>query len=467
MPMPELQWSEPGFAEIAGIVATRAGLTFGSTRFESAENGIRRAMTRTGLADFARYQQLLVSDSRVFDDLLAELVIGETYFFRDPAQFEFIRREVLPEVRRRRGAEHVLRSWSAGCASGEEAYSLAMLFEAEGWAGRSHVLGTDISPRALAAARRASYREWSFRGDGASQAMRHVTRRSEEYVVSDALRGRVEFRSLNLALEIYPSVATATTSLDLILCRNVLIYFDAATVANVARRLFESLASGGWLVTGASDPPLGEHAPFETVIAPEGVFLRRGVPAVGWTPSSDLVGNEWVARPEPLRRAWESFTPFDDSGCATPIPSLEPATPEITAAVDDVQSRLADVRALANSDASRAEQACADAATRHPLSVELHYLHAVLLLELGQIEAAASAVRRVIYLDRSLALAHFTLGSILRGLGDLDGARRAYRNAKDLCETRPADELVPLSEGEQSGRLKEAAELQLSLLTVL
>ncbi|MBC7818111.1 MAG: chemotaxis protein CheR, partial [Planctomycetaceae bacterium] len=175
------------------------------------------------------------------------------------------------------GAEHVLRAWSAGCASGEEAYSLAMLFDSEGWAGRSHVLGTDISARALAAARRGSYREWSFRGDGAAQALRFVTRRSEEHVIADALRGRVEFKPLNLAIENYPSMAAGTVALDLILCRNVLIYFDLATVASVARRLFESLVPGGWLVTGASDPPLGEHAPFETVIAPEGVFLRRGL----------------------------------------------------------------------------------------------------------------------------------------------------------------------------------------------
>ncbi|MBC7818354.1 MAG: chemotaxis protein CheR, partial [Planctomycetaceae bacterium] len=81
--MPELHWSEPGLAAIASVVASRTGLTFGPIRFESAEHGIRRAMTRTGLTDFARYRQLLESDSRVFDDLLAELVIGETYFFRD------------------------------------------------------------------------------------------------------------------------------------------------------------------------------------------------------------------------------------------------------------------------------------------------------------------------------------------------------------------------------------------------
>jgi chemotaxis protein methyltransferase CheR len=422
-------------------------------------------MTRTGLTEFTRYRQLLESDSGVFDDLLTELVIGETYFFRDAAQFEFVRREVLPEVRRRRGSEHVLRAWSAGCASGEEAYSLAMLLDSEGWAGRSQVLGTDISPRALAAARRGSYREWSFRGDGAAHAMRFVTRRGEEHVVADALRGRVEFKSLNLALEGYPA-----TALDLILCRNVLIYFDPVTVASVAQRLFESLAPGGWLVTGASDPPLGEHAPFETVIAPEGVFLRRGLnePA--------MPNGGWALLPVP------AFEKQDRQECpSSDAPNASPANASVSEAhlqtdfeqavrptaerTDDAETCVIQMRALANSDLARAEQVCGAATVRHPLSAELHYLHAVLLLELGQIEAAASAARRVIYLDRSLALAHFMLGSILRGLGDVDGARRAFRNARDLCQMRPVDELVPFSDGEQAGRLKEAADLQLTLLS--
>ena len=277
-------WSDAGYAGVASMVASRTGLVFGPTRFESAEEGIRRSMARAGMTDIPRYRHLLESDSRAWDDLLAELVIGETYFFRDVAQFEFIHREVLPNLQRRCGVGHVARAWSAGCASGEEAYSLAMLFADEGLAGRSRILGTDISHRALASARRGRYRDWSFRGDGATRAMRFVTRRSEESVVHDVLRDRVTFEHLNLALDVWPSAVTGTATMDLILCRNVLIYFDPATVARVARRLFESLAPGGWLVTGASDPPLSEHAPFETVLASEGVFLRRGLAQIGKRP---------------------------------------------------------------------------------------------------------------------------------------------------------------------------------------
>jgi chemotaxis protein methyltransferase CheR len=122
------------------------------------------------------------------------------------------------------------------------------------------------------------------------------------------------------------------------------------------------------------------------------------------------------------------------------------------------------IRALANLEPRLAERACAEAVARHALSAELHYLHAALLLELGRDDEAVQAVRRVIYLDRSLAVGHFTLGALLRGRGDLAGARRAYRNARDLCAARPPEETVPLGDGEPAGRLAAAAAAELGTL---
>jgi chemotaxis protein methyltransferase CheR len=121
-------------------------------------------------------------------------------------------------------------------------------------------------------------------------------------------------------------------------------------------------------------------------------------------------------------------------------------------------------RALANLDAGRALQVCAEAASRHPLAAELHYLHALLLLDAGRDDEAIRAARRALYLDRSLAVVHFTLGSVLWRRGDVEGARRAYRNARDICTARPAEEPVPLAEGEPAGRLAEAATAQLAIL---
>ena len=245
-------------------------------------------MTKAGVADPSAYAAVLAHDPEALDGLLAELTVGETYFFRDPAQFEFIRAEILPEIRRRRGAEHVLRTWCAGCASGEEPYSLAVVCHEAALADRSHILATDISRRALTNARKARYREWSLRGDGAHRVRPYLTRAAgesadprqgrysqAEYQMDERIRRLVAFEYLNLALDVYPSTITGTRDLDLILCRNVLIYFDRATVLEVAQRFFESLAPGGWLVTGASDPPLRELAPLATVVTNSGVFYRR------------------------------------------------------------------------------------------------------------------------------------------------------------------------------------------------
>jgi chemotaxis protein methyltransferase CheR len=132
---------------------------------------------------------------------------------------------------------------------------------------------------------------------------------------------------------------------------------------------------------------------------------------------------------------------------------------------DEASACVLHVRALANlDDLAAAERACGRATGRHPLCGELHYLRAVLLVGLGRHQEAAVEARRVTCLDRSLAIAHFTLGSILRRLGDAAGAWRAFRNAHDLCAARPADEVVPLSDGECAGRLAEAARGQMEQL---
>ena len=126
-----MPWTHPAYESLARLLGRHAGLHFPPERSDAAEMGIRRAMTRAGIQDPGQYQALVEDSAEVLADLVVEMTVGETYFFREPAQFGFLRREVLPELRRRRG-EADLRAWSAACASGEEAYSLAILLEEEG-----------------------------------------------------------------------------------------------------------------------------------------------------------------------------------------------------------------------------------------------------------------------------------------------------------------------------------------------
>ena len=135
--MTERQWSSVGYEAVAKLAAERTGLTFGPARRVTAEAGIRRAMKETGIRDVERYRAMIQTDQRALDTLVIQLSVGETYFLRDPEHFEFIRRQILPDVQRRRGPNHVVRAWSAGCSTGEEPYSLAFMFEEEGLGDRS------------------------------------------------------------------------------------------------------------------------------------------------------------------------------------------------------------------------------------------------------------------------------------------------------------------------------------------
>jgi chemotaxis protein methyltransferase CheR len=269
-------WSEPEYETVARMVNEQTGLVFRKSSCNAVEAGTRRAMERAGVGEVTRYLDLLRGRDVILNDLIDELTVRETYFFRQPDRFEFIRRHVLPEIRRRRGTDHVVRAWSAGCASGEEAYSLAIVFDQEGLAERSSILATDISGIALQVAAEAAYGVSSLRGMSEELVRRYFHRRGYREVLDERIRRRVTFRQSNLATTDRVEVSDQAHEMDLILCRNVLIYFDRVSVGRVARRLFDSLAEGGWLVAGASDPPLAADAPFETVLTDQGVLYRRG-----------------------------------------------------------------------------------------------------------------------------------------------------------------------------------------------
>jgi chemotaxis protein methyltransferase CheR len=466
-----MSWSHPAFESLARLVTERTGLAFPPERRVGAELGMRRALAKAGGGDPERLGSLVAQDSALFDHVVAHLTVGETYFFREPGQFAFLRETVLPEYQRDAGRP--LRAWSAACSSGEEAYSLAMMLDEAGLAGRAHVLATDLSRDALARARGGVYSAWSLRDEGAAAARQYLERMGDRFRVVDAVRRLVTFEHLNLALDVYPALVNGTWGMDLIFCRNVLIYFDRETVRAVARRLFAALGEGGWLMTASSDPPLAAEAPFETVVTDQGLFYRRRAASVG---PAVRTSPRTAGAPVGPRSGPDSSHPaknvnVDRDGDVVSAALNDLARGDYQRAAERTKPLAADaaacvvrVRALANFDAEAAACACGEALARHPLSTELHYLRAVLWLGLGQLDHAAEAARRVLYLDRSVAAAHFLLGSILQQQGDASGARRAYRNARDLAAARPSEEALPLTDGETAGPLAERAGRQLARL---
>ena len=259
------------FARAQATIRQRTGLVFNEARRADLARGLGKAIERAGTRDVEAYLARLETDPRVLDHLVAEITVGETYFFREPEQFAVIREHILPDLASRRPHGRPLRVWSAGCATGEEPYSVTIMLREAGWLDVVHILGTDIARTALARGKRGRYTRWSFRGVPAGVREAYFVERGAELALSATIRAAVDFGYLNLAEDTYPSLATGVWGMDLILCRNVLIYFDSDAVAAVARRLLASLADGGWLLLGASDPMLINLVPCEVVVTRAGL----------------------------------------------------------------------------------------------------------------------------------------------------------------------------------------------------
>jgi chemotaxis protein methyltransferase CheR len=434
--------------ELLALVADQSGMVFAANRRAEAEEGIARAMKRAGAAGVDAYLEMIRGDGIGLDGLVDELTIGETHFMRDPDQLEFVRREVLRPLTRRRGPG--ARVWSAGCATGEEAYSLAILLEEEDLGDGAVVLGTDLSTVALAKARAASYSDYSLR-DMQSRFLQDYFRPLQgRRVLVDRIRSKVRFERLNfVGAEDY--AAAGAFAMDLILCRNVLIYVGREKVGRIAARLFDCLAEGGVLLTAGADPILSEYAPFEVEVTRTGLVYRRPrrAPAEAAPPRLAPAATFRPWSPEHARRATYE--------APTAGPTALPA--------ESGQEAFERVMGHANSSGAEAAERMAEASLdRHPLDAHLHYLRAALLLSLDRDEEAEREAQRALYLDRSLAIAHFLLGTILRKRGDDALARRAFRNARDLCARRPPDEAVPAGAGERAGALHLAASAELERL---
>jgi chemotaxis protein methyltransferase CheR len=231
--------------------------------------------------------------------------------------------------------------------------------------------------------------------------------------------------------------------MDLILCRNVLIYFGREKVGRIAARLYDCLAEGGVLLTAGADPILTEYAPFEVEITRVGLVYRRP-PRAGTEAAPPRLARVALSRlwsPDRERRVAEHDEP-------APAIALPPSPPEL--------GREAFARVIGHANAGGAEEAeriAQVALLRHPLDAPLHYLRASLLLSLDRDEEAEHEAQRALYLDRSLAVGHFLLGTILRKRGARPLAQRAFRNVRDLCAARPSDEEVPAGAGEKAGAL--------------
>ena len=386
--------------EIADLVLAASGLVIDLSRRDVLSAAVTAGCQRHGVSAPA-YLERLRTDPDELQALIERLTIGETYFARNPPQIRALEDLVLPSLLAR--GDRRIRIWSAGCSTGEEPYTVAMLLakllppDAAGWDVR--ILATDINSGALAAAREGRYgaRAVSLLSD--DDLRRFFVRDGSGWKVGSELRSLVEFRQHNLATERPPF-----PRLDLILCRNVLIYFERAMMLEIVDAMHGALVPGGWLLLGHSETLWRLYDGFSLVRHDDAFLYRRHPPE----PMA-------VRRPPPLRRPLA-------------VPQAKPDP------IEEVRGALG-----AGAYAAASELAAAHLVAT-PLSAPLHYLHGLALVEIGADAQALVALRRASYLDPDAGFAQFLLAVVLGRLGHGAEAARAYGAAAVALSRRGPEE---------------------------
>lgn len=388
---------------LAEAVREASGILMGRRQLGSLRSALSRALPGVEPERVLDAFEDRAGTPELLERIVDEVTVKESFFMREAAQLGAVPWPQLLASARARGSDRI-RVWSAACAGGEEPYTLAIL-AADAFGSQRppvDILATDISQSALAHARRGKFGRRAIRTLEPAVLERHFSVDAGGASVRQPLRELVSFRHHNLARD--PGPPAGDERFDLVVCRNVLIYFEAPAVRHALSVLEQALQPDGILLLGAADrlcvPRGRERAPRQPAVAPgrPGSARRSGRAAA---PRS-LRHQGPTPRPRPSRRA--------------------PAAPPGGAA-RRLEQRVADAR-IEDTAAAANEALAAD-----PLSAEAYFLRATVELSMGDSSAAIASLRAALYARPEFAVAAFKLGSAYEVAGDERAARRAYEQA--------------------------------------
>ena len=446
---------DPLFATVKTQVIARTGLAYYADKDAALAERLARRLEDRGVARLADYLPLLATNAE-FQALVNELAVGETFFFRYIEQFEALRAVTIPECLRRNRRHRSLRIWSAGCATGPEVYTLEILLkqhfaaELEGW--KVTLLGTDLNRAFLDQAKRAVYGAWAVRGLPDTLLKAYFEPQNAGWKVRDAYREWAQFEVFNLVDDRLPDPGRGMAGFDIVLCRNVMIYFDQPTRARLLQGLGAALVDGGWLVVGHAESGPEINAMFSPVPVPGATLYRKPDPLA--VPPPQPAPLPPAAPPSPPAAAPPSPPPARRAKAAKQPPAEPPPARPLPT--------LADIEAMAErGERTEALDACMDLVERDRFNAGAHFHLGLLEDELGVGDPVA-AFRRALYLDPDFLLADYHLALAYWRRGKLALAQRHFRNAHAGLDRHGDDEAVAHGRGLTAGELRRMVGLWLS-----
>jgi chemotaxis protein methyltransferase CheR len=450
--------SDPLYPRLKQHVVGSTGLAYYEDKDTELAHRIGGRLASLGLRDCNDYLNRLCEPLRgpaELDALIAAITIGETYFFRHREHFDSLRDLVLPGLEARNREHRSLRIWSAGCADGPEPYSLAILLKREmasqfsGW--QATILGTDINRHCLARAREGKFEEWAFRSTPEDVRRSCFQSDGKRWGILPEYREGVSFQYHNLVENAFPSLVNNLCKFDLIVCRNVMIYFEADRMRRMILQFYDCLAPGGWLLVGPTEPNMTFFSSFRTVNAP-GVTLYQ-------KPDQTV--------PAPFSQpAVSAPLPFFQAAVPTPAPHLPPRSN-----VDSASSQaLSEVRRHADRGAwENAATCCEQLLKKDPRNSLAHFYYGLILDQMQRGPEAEQSLRRAIELDRLSVLSHYYLGLFLQSHGDpFEAARREaarlFERVLELLNHRPDADVFADADGMTAAELKSLVKMHIETL---
>jgi chemotaxis protein methyltransferase CheR len=497
------------YLRFSNLLYDRCGLYFSESRRVELERGIRQAFAASTCTNLNEYFQLMQDhqDGALSLELLINAVtVGETHFFRDAAQMDGLFRHVLPEIIQRRRSIRSLRIWSAGCASGEEPYSIAMLLhellpDIDEWS--ITILGTDINTEALVRARKAVYGEWAFREEQAKEwRVRYFHKHDNRYELSPVIKNMVTFSRFNLVEDVFPSYQTNTMFMDLILCRNVMIYFSEEITKRIVEKFYDALIDGGWLVVGHAEHSLVTFRRFQAHNLTNAILYQRA----GETTSVPYDWESFIIPPKEKVRTTKKVEhppqipiPVNLPTTSQQLPDLSIHTPPSDAistpdlslkklkngkpietaeelieyghsdqardllleVIDAVQPQPKVYELLGQAHANlgeweNAEQRCRNAIQMDKLALEAYYTLSLIMQHIGQMDQALEMMKKVVYINRNHILGHYGLANLYHSNHQLAQALKSLDNALRLLDKAEPQTPIPGSGGTTVERLRQS-----------
>lgn len=413
----------------------RAG---GDARYAHAIADLARSAGASAGTSLAALLRNPIRRPWVMDRMIRSLTVGETHFFRSAAHFRALRDHILPDILARRGPDRAARVWSAGCATGEEPYSVAILLDLDfpGADGAGvEIVASDLNAEFLARAQAGRYRAWSFRGTEIGGDTRYFRRSGELFQLVERIRDRVRFVEHNLAVDPYPPPESGD-GFDIVFFRNVAIYFRPETIRACIARFASVLRPGGFLLLGEAETreDLFDGSGLAPVVI-EGVTVLRKSDEPAFAPP-----------PPPLslasmddRHAQDERRDVSDHEAAIPTPSPPSIAPAPAAPLPET--------------AVDARRMLEDVLAEDPFHTDAMLLLAAMAEESGALDDSVTLLRRAIYAEPSEPMPYLLMGLLAARTGDADGTARHLRNALALAERLDPGAILMHGDGLTAGGL--------------